>query len=305
MKKLMALAIIAALFLGARASEPAPVDVTADIPAAGMPSAAPDSVLTARAQAGDPEAMNYLGYLLLSGEEGVARDPGAGLSWLVKAASGGDAKAASNLGWLLIEGDLVEQDLEEGARWLAKASGQGLPVAQSLLGDLYRDGRGVARDTAVADSLYRLAFERGLADAGYKLYALNSEEYKNLPPERKVAVGKYYYLRGAAPEGVKLFYLASDEGSPEAMALLGDAYSRAIGVPYDHDLSKAYFVKAALAGNPSAQFIVGELLDIFPDTLAGADLPEEGMQTPAYWYEKASAGGVGDAAEAMRLMLGE
>lgn len=255
-----------------------------------------------RAQEGDVEAMNYLGYLLLSGAEGVAKDPGAGLSWLAKAASLGDAKAASNLGWLYLQGEVVEASPETAAGWLRTAADKGLPIAQSLLGDLYRDGLGVARDSVAADSLYREAFEHGLADAGFKLYALNEGKYAVLPPEGKVAAGKYYYLRGAPSEGVKLFYMASDEGDAEAKALLGDAYTRAIGVPYDYALSKKYYVEAALGGNAPAQFVVGELLDIFPDALSDFDLPEEATEA-AYWYGKAAEAGVTDAAIASDRLL--
>lgn len=256
-----------------------------------------------RAEAGDVEAMNYLGYLLLGGTEGVERDTAEGLRWLVRAAASGDAKAASNLGWLFLQGDIVEQNLREAARYLGIAADKGLPVAQSLLGDLYRDGLGVESDSIAADSLYREAFEHGLADAGYKLYDLNSGRYENLPPEEKVTAGKYFYLRGAPSEGVKLFYLASEEGNPDALTLLGDAYSRAIGVPYDHELSLKYFVMGAKGGNPTAQFIIGELLEIFPDALR--NLPEaEGLpDDPNYWNEKAASAGVTDAAIAMELLL--
>lgn len=258
------------------------------------------------AEAGDPEAMNYLGYLLLSGEEGVEQDRAEGLLWLVKAASTGDVKAASNLGWLYLTGDLVEPDTVQGIKWLSAAAEGGLPVAQSLLGDLYRDGKGVAQDIARADSLYRTAFEHGLADAGYKLFALNEKAYSDMTPEQLVATGKYYYLRGAPSDGVKLFSLAADSGNPEALALLGDAYSRAVGVPYDHATSLKYFVKAALAGNPTAQFVVAETLDIFPDALLNLD-PEEFTgpvsDDPQFWYEKAAENGVTDAARAYDLLM--
>lgn len=260
-------------------------------------------MLTQKALEGDAASMNYLGYLLLSGEEGAERDAAAGLSWLVKAASAGDVKAASNLGWLFLEGNLVEQDLEEAAKWFAKAADAGLPVAQSLLGDLYRDGRGVEQDSLAADSLYREAFERGLGDAGYKLYALNAEKYAALSPREKVETGKYYYLRGAPSEGVKLFYLAAEEGDADAMALLGDAYTRGIGVPYDYELSKKYFVEAALAGNPSAQFVIGELLEIFPDSLKDHEEWSEISEDPFFWYSKAAEGGVTDASTASELLL--
>lgn len=264
------------------------------------------SVLREQAKAGDTEAMNYLGFMLLSGEEGVERDSAEGLSWLVKAASAGDVKAASNLGWLYLDGNLVEQDLQKGAAWLEKASQAGLPVAQSLLGDLYREGRGVEKSALMADSLYREAFEHGLYDAGYKLYDLNAERYATLPASEQVKTGKYFYLRGAPSEGVKLFYLAADKGDADAYALLGDAYSRAYGVPYDYDLSLKYYAMGAMAGNPSAQFIIGELLEIFPDALLNLDsedFREPLIDDPFFWYEKAGEGGISDAAMASDRLL--
>lgn len=263
--------------------------------------------LRRQAEEGDLASMNYLGYLLISGGEtegeAVERDPAEGLLWLIRAASEGDVKAASNLGWLYVEGSLVEQDLDAGVRWLSKAADAGLPVAQSLLGDLYRDGTGVAPDSLMADSLYRRAFEGGLADAGYKLYDLNSPRLAALTPEELVEQGRYFYLRGAPSVGVKLFYMAADQGSAEAMALLGDAYTRALGVPYDHSLSLKYYVEAARAGNPSAQFVVGELLEIFPDSLKGHPEWESLPDSPTFWLEKAAEAGVFDAAEAYSRLL--
>lgn len=253
---------------------------------------------------GDIEAMNYLGYLLINGTEDVVeQDMGEGLVWLTRAAAAGDVKAASNLGWLYIKGDILEQNVEEGLKWLMKASDAGLPVAQSLLGDMYRDGNGVERDTLVADSLYRAAFERGLGDAGYKLYALNVEKYASLSPEEQVETGKYYYLRGTPSEGVKLFYMASAQGDATALALLGDAYTRAIGVPYDYDLSLKYYAEAAIAGNPSARFVIAELLEIFPDALKNIETVSPLSEDPAYWYEKAAEGGVTDAVSATEMLF--
>lgn len=258
----------------------------------------------AKAELGDVGAMNYLGYLLLSGEGGAERDAAEGVRWLTAAASRGDVKAASNIGWLYMEGEVVDRDYAKARRWLEVAAGGGLPVAMSLLGDLNRDGLGAPADTLMADSLYRRAFESGLADAGYKLYALREGELAALPAPEKVKAGRYFYLRGAPSEGVKLFYLASDEGDATADALLGDAYSRAVGVPYDHDLSLRYFTRAALGGNASAAFILGELLEFFPDALEGEELAPERRQA-AYWLERAAEGGIVDAAAAEAALLGE
>ena len=263
--------------------------------------------LRERAEAGDPEAMNYLGYSLISGVDSTTVDLAEGLKWLSRAAAAGSLKAASNLGWLLIDGSAVEQDLEKGVSWIRKAAEGGLPVAQSILGDLYLEGKGLDKDSVAADSLYRQAFERGVRDAGYKLYEMNGKRYAALPADQMVEEGLYFYLKGLPSEGVKLFYMAADKGNSRAMALLGDAYTRGMGVPYDYDLSLSYYTKAAQGGDPSAQFVMGELLDIFPDALNKLDpeefpdLPKEGA---SYWYDKAAQAGITDADSAYRLLLG-
>ena len=266
------------------------------------------SKLEVAAEKGDTEAMNYLGYLLLSGAEGVEKDSAEGLLWILKAARAGDVKAASNLGWLYLDGNLIGKDETMAAQWIGQAADAGLPVAQSLLGDLYLEGRGVEKDSVKAESMYREAFERGLGDAGYKLYNLLAPEYEGMSPGQQVEEGLYYYFGGAPSEGVKLFYMAADRGDARAMALLGDAYTRSVGVPYDYDLSLKYYLQAAVAGNPSAQFVISELLEIFPDALHRFN--EEGSygvldESPLYWYEKATEKGVMDAEIATKRLFGE
>ena len=259
------------------------------------------------AEKGNLEAMNYLGYRLLTGEVAeIGVDVEEGLEWLETAAYSGDPKAASNLGWLLTEGEYVRKDYSKAAFWLNRAAEKGLAVAQSMLGDLYHYGQGVRADSVVADSLFREAFDRGLTDAAYKLEDLNGVKYSTFTPEELVAEGRYFYLRSAPSVGVKLFYKAAEAGDSDALALLGDAYTRAIGVPYNHDLSLRYYARAALAGNHSAQFVIGELLEIFPDALDALEeeVGPEGMpDDPAYWFEKAAEGGVTDADIATRLLL--
>lgn len=243
------------------------------------------------AEAGYLPAMNMLGYRLSN--SALASERREGLGWLEKAAVLGDAKAASNIGWILLHSEGVEPDYEKAFFWLQKAAGSNLPVAQSLLGDMYRYGRGVPPDSLRADSLYAEAFERGLRDAGYRLADLRNGHSKTVSAEDAVEEGLYFYNRGIPSVGVKLFRQAADEGNARAMALLGDAYTRAIGVEYNHELSLKYYYEAAQAGNPSAMFIVAEVLDIFPDAF-----PE----TADYWYQKAAESGVTDAEIAMKKL---
>ena len=104
----------------------------------------------------------------------------------------------------------------------------------------------------------------------------------------------------------------ADADDAEAQALMGDAYSRAQGVGYDYEKSLLYFLKAALGGNHPAQFVIGELLDIFPDVLSepqatellrqyGEDIND--CQSSSFWYGKAAMGGVTNAESASRLLL--
>ena len=95
-------------------------------------------------------------------------------------------------------------------------------------------------------------------------------------------------------------------GSPRANALLGDAYSKGIGVPYNHQKSIDNFYKAALEGDPSAQFILAELLEIFPDILKNTTTEhlEEEFYLPSYWYARAAEAGITDSESAyQRLYL--
>lgn len=278
----------------------------------GFDTVAPDTLEAARlyrlsAEGGFAPAMNLVAFQLLTGQGGFTKDTEEGLRWLTKAADAGDPKAAFNIGSMLLEGNILEKDETKALEWIEKSAAQGLPVALSTLGDLYRYGRGVEADREMADSLYREAFDRGLPDAGFKLYDLNAHLYEEMTDSALLAEGKYFYMRYAPSEGVKLFYLAAERGNADALALLGDAYSRAVGVPYDYNLSNSYYIRAALKGNPSAQFVVGEMLEIFPDALK-AFIREDGdteeiPDDPAYWYGLAAEAGVTDADIAARRLL--
>ena len=218
------------------------------------------------AEKGYAPARNYLGYRYLNGEY-IRQNIDSGLYWIAKAAGDGDVKAANNLGYLLSNSDIVSRDYPGAIRWLTQASNAGLPTAQSLLADLLRQGLGTSPDTVRAVELYTAAIEGGLQDAELKLLNMMAPKWLSLPSDSLTAIGKYYYTRRAPFIGVTLFEKGAEEGNVDAMALLGDAYSRAIGVEYDHDKSVDWFLRAALSGHPSAQFVIGELLEIFPDAL--------------------------------------
>lgn len=267
------------------------------------------------AEKGYPPAQSYLGYRYFMGEA-VGKDVDSALYWLAKAAGNGDARAANNLGYLLTNGEAVTQDFPQAFYWLTKAADAGLPAAESQLADLYRLGAGTDIDTVKAAALYFKAFGKGLADAELKLLSMMARKWEGLPGDSAVKLGRYYYTSGAYLTGVTLFGYAARECNPEALALLGDAYSKGRGVDYDHDRATAYFLAAALRGEPSAQFVIAELLDIFPDALSSGpaaevikgfyqelDVPGD-LYIPSYWYGKAAEQGVTDAEKGADRMWG-
>lgn len=271
-----------------------------------------DSALSLRylrmaAEAGYPAAQNYLGYILYKGE-GVERDPDEGLAWLENAAIAGNPQASGNLGYLLLFGDGIRHDPANAAFWLSRAADAGVPTAASMLGDLFRDGKGVERDILRADSLYRVALYAGLPDAAYKLEELHKADMDTAPAEQILKDAVLFYTHGAPDAAVRLFHIAASGGSAAAMALLGDAYTRGLGAAYDHQASLDWYARAAAAGNPSAMFILAELLEILPDSLDTLS-PEVAAlfislpRDPQSWFDAAAREGVTDAATANRRLL--
>lgn len=240
------------------------------------------------AQAGFPPAMNYLGYLYGKGykvgdRELVPEDRDSSVMWLRRSADAGDPRAVSNLAYLLLNDTVStlssETRLHTQAQndsiafvYLQKGASAQIPTAFSMLGDMYRDGRWVKRDTLKAAANYEAALERGLGDAEARLIALMGRRWQRLSQDSAFNLGLRYYTGYAPGAGVLLLERAAEIPDTigigaRAMALLGDAYSRGVGVRYSHDKSLAYFARAALAGNPSAMLILAETLEVFPDAL--------------------------------------
>lgn len=275
----------------------------------------PDTLLSTdlyrrAAEAGYAPAQNYLGFRLYNGD-GVDRDIEQGMHWISLAAQQGDPRAASNLGWLLMTGDDVVRDYEKARYWLTKAAEAGLSPAISMLGDIYAEGLGTEPDLDHAASLYRKAASRGLRDAEYKLISLRRDHWHTLPADSALSVGRSLLHESLPSAAFILFSEAAAKGSPEGYALLGESLAKGLGVAYDHDRSLTCYLTAALMGDPSARFIIGELIEVFPDALTGVKpeicgltLPSvEEIRDPAYWYGLAAEDGILDAASATRRLL--
>ena len=223
------------------------------------------------AEKGYPQAMNYLGFRYFKGEY-INQNKDSALYWIKKAAEAGDITAAANLAYILTE--VPEND----------------SIKNSI--DIY--------------NWMLIAAEAGLIEPQLKIISMMRENWRNMSPDSVLALGIKYYTGKAPIMGIELIKIASDTKIPKALALMGDAYSKGKGLSYDYKKSTEYFVEAAFEGDPSAQFIIAEQLDFFPDSFQ--EIPffknqSSDKKTATYWYEKAAEGGVFDAESAYTLLI--
>ncbi|MCM1291739.1 MAG: sel1 repeat family protein [Prevotella sp.] len=259
-----------------------------------------------------------LGFRLYQGDSVLGRDTVRGLTLIEEAAELDQPQALNNLAYLLIHGDTTMRDPLRAVELFRRAADKGLPTALAQLGDIYREGVIVPADTAKAEDLYLKAASKGLPDAQAKLTALLMPRWRELCHDSLLAEAKRLYPAPAPFAAVQsLLIILKDFDTSEynpiaedvpvqatALALLGDAYARGLGLQYDYEKSLKAFFQAAMMGDPSAQFIIAETLDISPDALDILGLtPLDPDTDPQRWYILAARKGITDAAQAYRRLL--
>ncbi|MDE6866025.1 MAG: hypothetical protein K2J23_01350 [Muribaculaceae bacterium] len=223
------------------------------------------TLLKESARRGYAPAQNYLGFKLYT------TAPDSAWYWLGKAADAGDAKALSNMAYLLLSEDTLSSSPLSSERslkaieLLQRSADSGVATAKAHLGDLYRKGRGVERDSLMARQLYLDAVRGGYADAEMPLWYIEEARLNTLSPEEALRAGKEAAEAGADAVAFLLFRRAVEGDIPEAYTLIGDAYSSAKGVDYNYEKALENYKAGAEKGDPRAQRIIEELLEIFPD----------------------------------------
>lgn len=266
----------------------------------GYDSIPADSVLSmswlkASASRGYLPAQSRLGYLYRIGR-GVEANPDSTRYWLTLAADRGDAKAINNLGYLMLTDSAA--DLSKARMMFERAAEMGLPEAMVNLADMLRHQQ--PADTLKAEQLYLKATSLGLADAQKKLLEMMSNRYQSMDAETALAAGLEAESYNAMTIAVLLFEQAAEAGNVQALALLGEAISKAGGADYDYAKVLDCYKRAALGGEPSAQYIVAELLEFFPDIFSADE--EMSAITSTELYERAAEAGVIDAATAAQRL---
>lgn len=260
--------------------------------------------LMQRADSGEARAIYELAKLHDIGFDSIPVDSVKSTALYKAAAEKGYAPAMNFLGFRYYLGEIVSQDVDSALFWIRKAADQGDITAAANLGYLLADSRDVAHDEEEAIKWLTIAAEAGVNEAQLKLVDLMKETWKQLPPDSALSLGSRYYLGNAPIMGAEILQTAANAGLPKAQALLGDAFSKGFGVPYDHQKAIEYFYEGANGGDPSAQFVVGELLEIFPDALNSLIGEESSVLTlPEYWYDKAASQGVTDSETAAQKLL--
>jgi TPR repeat protein len=191
------------------------------------------SLFSKAADAGNPAAMNSLGWSYAHGV-GVARDLSEAASWYRKGAEAGNPSAMNRLAYAYEKGAGIEADAKTAMIWWRKAAEAGDTPAMNRLGLAYANGYNVAKDPAQA-----LVWFRKAAAAG-ETHAMNN-------------IG-LAYTNGAGvdkdvTEAAHWFRKAALAGNAAGMNHLGYVYEYGLGVPKNPAEAARWYQKGADGGN--------------------------------------------------------
>jgi TPR repeat protein len=282
--------------------------------------------LLARAEQGDPEAQQYLGWRYATGD-GVPTNSATAAAWFQKAADQGFALSQKNLGALYMTGAGVPKDTQRAVYWFRRAADQGLPSALAALGELASGEKTADVKGDDARRFYELAAERGDAAAAN---ALGYSHLRGRPGETIDPELALYWLTFAAKSGFpraysNLGWIYSGEWGPlyprsddearrwferaakegDGTGFLGLATLELNATNPVPDLAKArdWLLKAVDLNIPNALFALGrlsELRDIVHDPVLKPDYTQAAM-----WYQRAADAGHKGAANRLFELLGE
>lgn len=149
----------------------------------------------ARADGGDPAALEILGTIHLAGEFGLEASSSRATRYFVRAAELGDETAMLQMAALHIHGDGVAKSVWRASEYYRAAVAAGSPHGLYFLGQCYANGDGVDRDVAEAARLWRVAASVGYTRAEVALAGLHWAGFPGHPPSVAAAAG--YYARAA------------------------------------------------------------------------------------------------------------
>jgi TPR repeat protein len=260
--------------------------------------------LTSLALSGHKEAQYEIGMRYFNGN-GVAKNHGESLKWMLMAAHQGHVKAQTKVGWMYQNGKGTQRNGFEGERWYRIAAESGDPDAAYSMGMIHTNGWSVPINKAEGEKWFIRWGEQGGAYAKFNL----GEMYvagRMLPQDSVKAV---FWYKQAAESGHKeakkrLAVIRSagnnvatgEAGWTQQLAESGDAESLyRTGVNYnqgnqresiEQDYQKAlhWYRQAADKGHPGAMGAIAVLY-------ANGTGVNKSDDTANKWWRKAAAKG--------------
>jgi TPR repeat protein len=217
---------------------------------------------------------------------GILEFNGMGLPWnpfdsykLFRQAAGqGMPEAEYILAMFLTENLVVPRNWEEAYRWIKKSADAGYGPAKEALADFEARGLGVhpqaqnvTTDTssgqnkpAVKQTLGFVFLDSGPDTTAQSDSILLKDALREATPQLKRALG----LAKATTKtldldsvGMKAIRDAAEEGSPEALTILGRSYERGIGVKKDFVTAAMYYIRATRMSSPRAPGLLARLME--------------------------------------------
>lgn len=189
-------------------------------------------------------------------------------------------EAFCNLGVMYATGQGVPSDRTEAAKWYRLAAERGYAQAQHNLGVMYANGEGVSRDGVEAMKWYRRAAAQGYARAQANL---------------GVMYAKGESVTKDSTEAVRWLRKSAEQGYAFAQTWLGVIYAIGDGVPKDSTEAAKWYRKAAEQGLAEAQFNLGV-------KYANGDGVPRDSRAAAQWYQQAAAQGLAQAQSNLGLL---
>lgn len=191
---------------------------------------------------------------------------------LLTCAEKGMSESQHLLGMFYTENLVVPRNWEEGYRWVKKAADAGYAPSRETLKDFEARGLGVPRDTTKATESTskpqsRLAlgfvFQDGESDTTTTSdKTLLQDALREATPQLRQALGlqKSTEKIDLDSTGLKAIRDAAEEGSPEALAILGRNYERGTTVQKDVVLATVYYLRAIRMSSNRAPALLSQLV---------------------------------------------
>jgi TPR repeat protein len=182
------------------------------------------------------------------------------------------------LSMFLTENLVVQRNWEEAYQWLKKASDAGYAPAKEAVVDFEARGLGTKHEDrstkddtsstkkkpAVKQTLGFVFLDAAPDTATQSDATLLKDALREATPQLKKALGiskdpaKTFELDSA---GVLAIREAAEEGSPEALTILGRSYERGIGVNRDIVTAAMYYIRATRMSSPRAPGLLARLIE--------------------------------------------